>query len=73
MKQKYSIRQLRKHLDITARTIRYYEEIGILKGVKRNKAGSRLYSDWHINQIETIKKMKTSGLSLKQIMSFNAS
>ncbi len=39
----YSISELAKHFEITTRTIRYYEEIGLLNP-HRSEGGQRLFS-----------------------------
>ncbi|MBR88671.1 MAG: hypothetical protein CMK38_06985 [Porticoccaceae bacterium] len=67
-KNRYSIRDVRDKLKLTARTIRYYEEIGLVKDIKRNKAGSRFFNDCHIERLIQIKALKESGLSLKKIL-----
>ena len=50
-------------LDITVRTIRYYEEEGLLEP-HRTKGGTRLYSEQHINRLKAILHFTENGFAL---------
>ena len=53
---------------LTKRTIRYYEEIGILPPPQRSKGGTRYYSQEHIELLKKIKYTKDAlGLSLEEL------
>jgi DNA-binding transcriptional MerR regulator len=56
-----------KDLGITARTIRYYEEIGIMGVPERVELGPRKYAKKDIVRLKFILKMKELGLSLKEM------
>ena len=58
---------LAKKLGITTRTIRYYEEIGIMGKSKRLGGGTRTYSREDILRLKFILKLKDMGVSLKEI------
>lgn len=58
---------LAKKLGITTRTIRYYEEIGIMGKSKRLGGGTRTYSRDDILRLKFILKLKDMGVSLKEI------
>ncbi len=60
------IGELAKGLGITTRTIRYYEEIGIL-GAPHRKSGPRKYSRQDIVRLKFILKLKELGISLREI------
>ncbi len=51
----YRIGHLSKVLGITQRTIRYYDQLGLLPHLKRSEGSVRLFDD---NDIETIKKIR---------------
>ncbi|MBN2233371.1 MAG: MerR family transcriptional regulator [Deltaproteobacteria bacterium] len=63
----YRIGELGKLLDISPRTIRYYEEIGLLNTVKRMEGGRRIYTDDDLRRLRFIKKLKLLGLSLNEM------
>jgi len=71
MKQKRSksvqIGVLAKQLGITTRTIRYYEEIGLMGKTERIGGGTRTYNKDDILRLKFILKLKGLGISLKEI------
>ncbi|MDP9486299.1 MAG: MerR family transcriptional regulator [Actinomycetota bacterium] len=52
---------------VPAKTLRYYEGIGLLSPAKRTESGYRLYSWRELEQIEFIRRAKLMGLSLEEI------
>ncbi len=58
---------LAKQLGITTRTIRYYEEIGLLGKTDRIGGGTRTYNKDDILRLKFILKLKGLGISLKEI------
>ncbi len=56
-----------KELGITTRTIRYYEEIGLMGLSERVGGGARLYTPENINRLKFILKLKELGISLKEM------
>ena len=63
------IGKLAKELDITTRTIRYYEEIGLMGPSKRSRGGARSYNRDDVLRIKFILKLKELGISLKEMLS----
>jgi len=63
----YRIGEIGKMLDMSSRTIRYYEEIGLLNTVKRMEGGRRIYTDNDLRRLRFIKKLKLLGLSLNDM------
>ncbi len=61
------IGELAKTLDITTRTIRYYEEIGLMGKTERLGGGTRTYSKEEVLRLKFILKLKTMGISLKEM------
>ena len=53
--------------DITPATIRYYEELGLLKAPRRSQSGYRHYSEATIEELRFIKKGQGLGFSLEEI------
>ena len=64
----YRIGELASRVGMTERTIRYYEELGLLESVKRLDGGVRVYTDDDVRRLRYIKKLKTLGLSLQEML-----
>lgn len=65
---KYRIEQVADRLQTTKRTLRYYEEIGLLPPSSRTEGGYRLYSEEDITRLERIQRLKDLlGFSLAEI------
>jgi DNA-binding transcriptional MerR regulator len=65
--QSVQIGELAKRLSITTRTIRYYEEIGLMGPTERLGGGTRTYNNDDILRLKFILKLKQLGISLKEI------
>ena len=61
------IGELAKKLNITTRTIRYYEEIGLMGRNERLDGATRSYNHDDVLRLKFILKLKTMGISLKEI------
>lgn len=61
------IGELAKQLNITTRTIRYYEEIGLMGPTERLGGGTRTYANQDVLRLKFILKLKQLGISLKEI------
>lgn len=61
------IGELAKSLGITTRTIRYYEEIGLMGKTERVDGSTRTYNTDDILRLKFILKLKNLGISLKEI------
>jgi DNA-binding transcriptional MerR regulator len=63
----YRIGELAAKVGLTERTIRYYEERGLLESVKRLDSGQRVYTDDDVRRLKFIQKLKVLGLSLAEM------
>jgi DNA-binding transcriptional MerR regulator len=62
------IGEVAEQLSLTPRTLRYYEEIGLLEPPSRMEGGFRLYSASDISRLENIVQLKQLlGFSLREI------
>lgn len=62
-----------KQSGLTKRTIRYYEQIGLLPSPPRSEGGMRLYSQEHIDFLKKITNAKeVMGFSLQELQQFIA-
>ncbi len=57
---------------LSARTVRYYEELGLLPGVRRRSGGRRVYGDDELERLGFITRLKALGLTLSEISELNA-
>ncbi len=63
----YKIGQLSRLCGLTERTIRYYDELGLLKTKSRTSGGQRVYSDSDLVYIKRIIELKALSFSLDEI------
>jgi len=61
------IGDLAEKLNVTTRTIRYYEEIGLMEAPERIDRGVRVYDEAAVLRLRFILKLKELGLSLKEM------
>ena len=64
----YQIGELANILELSPRTIRYYEEIGLLNSVKRVEGGKRIYTDRDFQRLKFITRLKHLGLTLSEMV-----
>lgn len=65
----YTIKAVSELTGLSTRTLRYYDEIGLLHPSNYNEAGYRLYSEQDIEQLQHIMIYKNMQLPLDQIKS----
>jgi DNA-binding transcriptional MerR regulator len=68
----HSIAQVREKTGVSARTLRYYEELGLLPGVRRRAGGRRVYGSDELERLRFIQRLKALGLTLAEIKQLNA-
>jgi DNA-binding transcriptional MerR regulator len=66
-RETYRIGELAAKVGMTERTIRYYEELGLLESVKRLDGGTRVYAADDVRRLKFIRKLKVLGLSLQEM------
>ena len=62
-----TIKEVSEITGVSIDNLRYYERIGIIPEIPRNKSGIRNYNEESIKWIELILKFKKSGMSLEDI------
>lgn len=62
-----AIGEVAKQLGITTRTIRYYEEIGLMGPPERVGGGMRMYGRPEVLRLKFILKLKELGIGLKEM------
>jgi MerR family copper efflux transcriptional regulator len=67
MKQKMRIGEFAEQAGVTPRTIRYYEDLGLLGPNEREGQGFRYYTETELGRLKKIEVLKQLGLSLEEI------
>lgn len=65
-----TIAQVSKQFDLTPDTLRYYERIGLIPPVPRNRSGVRSYGESDIRWVEFIRCMRASGLPIEVLIEY---
>ncbi len=61
------IGELCNELGISTRTLRYWEEVGIIEAVERQSRSNRGYTPYMVRRIKFIIKLKDLGLTIKEM------
>jgi DNA-binding transcriptional MerR regulator len=59
--------EVAERLEVSPRTVKYYEEIGLVEPEERSRGGFRLYGEREVERLERILRMKSIGYSLAAI------
>jgi DNA-binding transcriptional MerR regulator len=62
-----TIGDLAKSIGLTTRTLRYWEEVGIIESEERADGANRGYSPYYVRRIKFIMKLKELGLTIKEM------
>jgi MerR family transcriptional regulator, repressor of the yfmOP operon len=62
-----SIGEVAKEYGLTTRTLRYWEEVGIIESVERPDGATRGYTPYYVRRIKFILKLKELGLTIKEM------
>ncbi len=63
----YTVQRLSRLAGVSPRTLRYYDEIGLLKPARLNSAGYRIYGRDEVDRLQHILLYRELGLGLEQI------
>lgn len=65
-----TIAEVCKKCGLSQDTLRYYERIGLLPSVRRNKSGNREYTDEDLKWVTFIKCMRGAGVSVEVLIEY---
>ena len=65
-----TITEVSKKYGLSADTLRYYERVGLIPKVNRNKSGVRDYTQEDCNWVEFIKCMRGAGLPIEVLIDY---
>jgi DNA-binding transcriptional MerR regulator len=64
------IAEVSEYTGISSDTLRYYERIGLIWPVNRNKSGIRDYNELDLKRVEFIKCMRSAGLPVEVLIEY---
>lgn len=64
------IHEVSERYSISHDTLRYYERIGLLPPVQRDKSGIRDYNELDLKRVEFIKCMRSAGLPIEVLIEY---
>lgn len=67
VEQMYTIGEIARMTDFSEHTLRYYDSLGLLPFVKKDEHGTRHFSESDLDLLATIRFMKDTGASTKEI------
>ena len=74
MNELIKIRDVAMQYDISARTLRYYEDMGLITSTRSEDYAYRLYDDENLRRLEQILILRKLNISIKDIQHiFNTS
>ena len=63
----YTVQKLAQLAGVSSRTLRYYDEIGILKPARTNSSGYRIYGQQEVDRLQQILFYRELGVTLELI------
>lgn len=63
----FKIGEIATLVELSPRTIRYYEEIGLLQSGNRTQGGKRVFTENDLQRLRFIKRLKHLGLTLSEM------
>jgi DNA-binding transcriptional MerR regulator len=66
----YTMKEVTEKMNMTSYTLRYYEQEGLLKDVKRDSIGRRIYEEDHLQWLEFIYHLRETGMPVSKIKSY---
>lgn len=66
----YSMNYVIENVNISAKTLRFYEEQGILPNISRDEKGRRVYTEQNIDWLAFIRCLRETGMSIAKIKEY---
>ena len=64
------ISEVSKLTKLKSHTLRYYESIGLIKDIKRNSVGKRIYSEHDLKWLEVINRLRATGMNINKMKEY---
>lgn len=66
----YTMNYVIENVNISAKTLRFYEEQGILPNISRDEKGRRVYTEQNIDWLAFIRCLRETGMSIAKIKEY---
>lgn len=67
---KMTIAEVSKEFSLSSDTLRYYEKIGLIPPIHKNKSGIRDYQEEDLKWIQFVKCMRSAGLPIEVLLEY---
>lgn len=64
------ISEVSKLTKLKPHTLRYYESIGLIRDIKRNSAGKRVYSEQDLKWLDVINRLRETGMNINKMKEY---
>lgn len=64
------IGEIARRVGVTPRTVRFYEDLGLLDSARRSKGGFRLYDEGQVDRLRAVLALKEVGFTLEEIRAY---
>lgn len=64
------ISEISKIVKLKPHTLRYYESIGLIKDIKRNASGKRIYTEEDLKWLQVINRLRTTGMNINKMKEY---
>ncbi|HEX7750178.1 MAG TPA: MerR family transcriptional regulator [Bordetella sp.] len=71
MSKSLTIGQVAAAIGVSAHTLRYYEQAGLLRSIGRSSGGHRLYSPQDLDWLQFVMRLKATGMPIAAIQAFS--
>ncbi|GAA0897112.1 hypothetical protein GCM10009557_71550 [Virgisporangium ochraceum] len=66
----YTVSEVSSQTGLSAHTLRWYEQVGLLDPVHRDAAGRRRYSDDDLGRLSFLLKLRSTGMPVRDMIRF---
>jgi DNA-binding transcriptional MerR regulator len=66
----YSVSEISGQVGLSAHTLRWYEQVGLLDPVERDPAGRRRYSEEDLGRLRFLLKLRSTGMPVRDMIRY---